>query len=91
MEEIRKIAKNQLWFRPIVEKAKTNYKAAHKELVDFDENKLTRQQFQAVNVVPIQILQHISMEAELVPPTKEEAYELFDEFNDKNGKIEGCL
>lgn len=32
------------------------------------------------------------MEAELVPPTKEEAYELFDEFNDKkNGKIEDCL
>jgi NTP pyrophosphatase (non-canonical NTP hydrolase) len=25
------------------------------------------------------------MEAELVPPTKEEAYELFDEFNDKKG------
>lgn len=30
MEEIRKIAKNQAWFRPIVEKAKTNYRAAHK-------------------------------------------------------------
>lgn len=27
------------------------------------------------------------MEAELVPPSKEEAYELFDEFNDlENGK-----
>lgn len=32
------------------------------------------------------------MEAELVPPTKEEAYELFDEFNDKkNGKMESFL
>jgi hypothetical protein len=36
MEEIRKIAKNQAWFRPIVEKARLNYKSAHKELADFD-------------------------------------------------------
>jgi len=36
MEEIRKIAKNQIWFKPIVEKARLNYKMAHKELVDFD-------------------------------------------------------
>lgn len=40
----------------------------------------------------MQILEHISMEAELVPPTREEAYQLFDEFNDlKNGKIEDYL
>lgn len=32
------------------------------------------------------------MESELVPPTKEEAYELFDEFNDlDNGKEKGFL
>lgn len=55
MEEIRKIAKNQLWFRPIVEKARINYKNAHKELVDFDENKLDREQFRCVS-----ILQHRS-------------------------------
>lgn len=48
MEEIRKIAKNQAWFRPIVEKAKFNYRAAHKELTDFDDNKLTKDQFQGV-------------------------------------------
>lgn len=48
MEEIRKIAKNQAWFRPIVEKAKTNYRSAHKQLVDFDENKLSRDQFRGV-------------------------------------------
>ena len=30
----------------------------------------------------MQILCHISMEADIVPTTKEEACELFDEFND---------
>jgi hypothetical protein len=52
MEEIRKIAKNQAWFRPIVERAKISYKAAHKELTDFDENKLTREQFRGVSNPP---------------------------------------
>lgn len=42
MEEIRKIAKNQNWFRPIVERARINYKNLHK-LADFDENKLSRE------------------------------------------------
>lgn len=32
------------------------------------------------------------MEAELTPPTREEAYQLFDEFNDKRmGKLEEAL
>lgn len=43
-------------------------------------------------IVIMQILEHISLEAELVPPTKEEAYELFDEFNDRKvGKMEEYL
>lgn len=43
-------------------------------------------------MIIMQILEHISLEAELVPPTKEEAYELFDEFNDRKvGKMEEYL
>lgn len=36
MEEMKKIANNLTWFRPIVEKSRINFKNAHKELTDFD-------------------------------------------------------
>lgn len=36
MEEMKKIANNLTWFRPIVERSKINFKNAHKELTDFD-------------------------------------------------------
>ena len=53
MEGIRKIAKNEAWFRPIVEKSRHAYKAANKDLVDFDPDKLTREQFRGVDGRPL--------------------------------------
>ena len=36
MEDMHKLANNLVWFRPILEKAKINFKNAHKDLTDFD-------------------------------------------------------
>lgn len=62
MDEVRKLAKNVQWFRPIVQKAPINYKQQARR-TDMDENKLSYADF-------CDILDFIASEAEITPPTK---------------------
>lgn len=77
MNDIKKLSKGKQQLKEIIKQAPQRCHIDEKDGIN-DSN------FERVSLCFIQILNYVSKEAGIDPPTKEEAHELFDEFNDKN-------
>jgi hypothetical protein len=79
MFEVRKLAKNKLWFIDIIKSAPGKVKSQYPDL---DDSKYDFVYFSHVFILLTEILDYISAEAEIAKTTPEEKYKLFEEFND---------
>lgn len=74
MFEVRKLAKNKLWFIDIIKSAPGKVKSQYPDL---DDSKYDFVYFSHVFILLAKILDYISAEAEIAKTTPEEKYKLF--------------